>query len=141
MAWGRIDDNFYDHPKVDDLGQATDCSVSGCDFLALSWSNRYLTDGYIPIEQVKRLGGTRFLADRLVRVGLWDKVADGYRVHDFLEYNDSGGRSASDVPGSANWAGGALKKRWRRSYSRRSIGMADATAIAGPNPPSRTRSI
>jgi len=38
---------------------------------------------------VKRLGGTPRLAEMLVRSGLWDRVADGYRVHDFLDFNDS----------------------------------------------------
>jgi hypothetical protein len=89
MAWGRIDDTFYDHPKVDHLGKDRLRCV-GLYFLALSWSNRYLTDGFIPFDRVVRLGGTKFLAERLVRVGLWDLQADGYLVHDFLEYNDSG---------------------------------------------------
>jgi hypothetical protein len=89
MAWGRIDDTFYDHPKLDELGRYRLPCV-GLYVLALSWSNRYLTDGYIPFERVKKLGGTKFLAERLVRVGLWDLLVDGYRIHDFLDYNDSG---------------------------------------------------
>jgi len=88
MPWGRIDDGFYDHPKLNDLGRYRLPCV-GLYTLALSWSNRYLTDGHIPADQVKRLGGTPRLAEMLVRSGLWDRVADGYRVHDFLDFNDS----------------------------------------------------
>jgi hypothetical protein len=88
MAWGRIDDTFYDHPKVDELGRYRLPCV-GLYVLGLSWSNRFLTDGHIPFDRVKRLGGTKALAERLVRVGLWDLLVDGYRIHDFLDYNDS----------------------------------------------------
>ena len=88
MPWGRIDDTLYDHPKVDDLGRYR-LPCMGLYLLALSYSNRHLTDGHIPTGQVKRLGGTRFLAEQLVRVGLWDLLVDGYRIHDFLDYNDS----------------------------------------------------
>jgi hypothetical protein len=88
MPWGRIDDGFYDHPKLDDLGRNRLACI-GLYALALSWSNRYLTDGHIPDDRVKRLGGTPVLADALVRAGLWDKLVDGYRIHDFLDYNES----------------------------------------------------
>ena len=88
MPWGRIDDSFYDHPKLDDLGRHRLPCV-GLYVLALSYSNRHLTDGFIPSGMVRKLGGTRVLAEHLVRVGLWDLVIDGYRIHDFLDYNDS----------------------------------------------------
>jgi hypothetical protein len=89
MAWGRIDDTLYDHPKVDELGRYR-LPCMGLYLLALSYSNRHLTDGFIPFDRVVRLGGTKALAERLVRVGLWDLLVDGYRIHDFLDYNDSG---------------------------------------------------
>ena len=88
MPWGRIDDSLYDHPKLNDLGRYR-LQCIGLWTVAISWANRYLTDGHIPTDQVKRLGGSTALADHLVRAGLWQKVADGYRVHDFLEFNAS----------------------------------------------------
>ena len=88
MPWGRIDDSFYDHPKLDALGGSRLPCV-GLYTLALSWSNRYLTDGFIPADRVRRLGGTVHLAAKLVDAGLWEKVGDDYRVHDFLDFNDS----------------------------------------------------
>jgi hypothetical protein len=88
MPWGRIDDSLYDHPKLNDLGRWR-LPCIGLYTLAISWSNRFLTDGHIPTDQVKRLGGTPLFAEQLVRAGLWDKVADGYRVHDFLDFNPS----------------------------------------------------
>ena len=88
MAWGRIDDTLYDHPKLDALGRdRLPCVGLWC--LALSWTNRYLTDGFIPSGRVSRLGGNRKLAEALVGVGLWEKVDDGFYIHDFLHFNES----------------------------------------------------
>lgn len=88
MAWGRIDDGLYDHPKLDKLGRDRLAGV-GLHTLAISWSNRRSTDGVIPPERVRLLGGTMRLADRLVEAGLFERHPEGYLVHDFLEYNDS----------------------------------------------------
>lgn len=88
MPWGRLDDSLYDHPKLDALGKHRLAGV-GLNTLAMSWSNRYLTDGFVPRERVLRLGGTYNLADALVTAGLWEKVEGGFRIHDFLDYNDS----------------------------------------------------
>ena len=88
MPWARIDDTLYDHPKVDALGKDR-LPALGLMALALSWCNRYLTDGFVPTERVARLGGTRRLAELLCTVGLWDRVDDGYRIHDFLHYSKS----------------------------------------------------
>jgi hypothetical protein len=129
MAWGRIDDTFYDHPKVDELGRYRLPCV-GLYVLALSYSNRYLTDGFIPFERVRKLGGTKFLAERLVRVGLWDLLVDGYRIHDFLDYNDSGDSVRKRRARFSELGRRGAEARWRGA-------MADgiATAMA----PSRTR--
>jgi hypothetical protein len=91
-----VDDDFYDHPKVKALA-AKRLPAVGLHFLAISWSNRYLTDGYIDLAQVKALGGTKATADALVAVrapgsdfGLWEEVSpECYRIHDFLVKNKS----------------------------------------------------
>ncbi len=88
MPWGRLDDTLYDHPKLDALGSAKLQGV-GLWTLAITWSNRWLTDGAIPTERIKKLGGSVALANRLVDAGLFDKTATGYQIHDFLEFNDS----------------------------------------------------
>jgi hypothetical protein len=88
MPWGRIDDGLYDHPKLDALGRDRLACI-GLHMLAISWSNRFLTDGFVPAERVRRLGGTARLAGRLVYAGLWERVGDDFRIHDFLDFNDS----------------------------------------------------
>jgi hypothetical protein len=88
MPWGRVDDSLYDNPKLDKLGKDRLACV-GLHFLAISWCNRWLTDGLVPADRVSRLGGTPRLVAALVGADLWEPVGDGYHVHDFLEFNDS----------------------------------------------------
>ena len=115
MPWGRIDDSFYDHPKVIELGRYRLPCV-GLYLLALSWSNRYLTDGFVPFERVKKFGGTPKLAEMLVRVGLWDLVVEGYRIHDFLDYNYSAKevRQRADLLRALGKRGGCASGEARR---------------------------
>lgn len=88
MPWGRIDDGFYDHPKLDGLGRDRLPAV-GLHWLAVSWCNRWLTDGLLTRERVAKLGGTPRLADLLVASGLWEQEGDDFRIHDFLDFNES----------------------------------------------------
>jgi hypothetical protein len=88
MPWGRLDDGLYDHPKLDALGRERLAGI-GLWSLAISWCNRRLTDGVIPLDRIRLLGGTTQLADRLVEADLFERHADGYAIHDFLEFNDS----------------------------------------------------
>lgn len=88
MPWGRLDDGLYDHPKLDVLGRSKLPAV-GLWTLSISWSNRRLTDGFIPSDRVLALGGTRQLAEALVTAGMFDRGEGGYVIHDFLTFNDS----------------------------------------------------
>src|SRR5437879_2331970 len=88
MVWARIEDQFADHPKVVAAGPlAAWLYVCG-----LTYSNRFLTDGFIPDGQVRKLADVpspRKLATTLVRVGLWEPAEGGFRIHDFFDYNPS----------------------------------------------------
>lgn len=111
MPWGRLDDSLYDHPKLDALG---DRRLEGVGLLAVavSWSNRRLTDGFIPAGRVALLGGTIEIADALVAAGLFDEAEGGYAIHDFLDYNDA------KVDVLSRRAANALRQREYRSKSR-----------------------
>jgi hypothetical protein len=72
MTWFRIDDGFYDHPKVKALPRGA--TRKGAVFLwtaAGSWCARYLTDGLIPGHQIDELGATKKDAAALVATVLW----------------------------------------------------------------------
>src|SRR3989304_2133673 len=111
MSWAKIDDNFYDHPKVVAAG-TEGIALFVC---ALSYSSRYLTDGFIPAPQVRRLIETddpERAAQRLVAVGLWDQTAGGYHIHDYLKYNPSAAQVQADRDATAK-----RKAEWRDKHN------------------------
>ena len=91
MAWARIDDNFFNHPKVRNAGK--DAVIF--HLAALCHSNAFLTEGFIQDAMIELIGVQSFkkkpvqLAERLVDCGLWERVDGGYLIHDFLKYNHS----------------------------------------------------
>lgn len=113
MVWARLDDEMLDNPKIAKAGiYGFAMHVAG-----IIWCCRNLSDGRIPYARVTSLvtldkvlidtcnplalpdrptsmGGDDGLdpyivADHLVECGLWTRTADGYDIHDFLDYNPS----------------------------------------------------
>lgn len=88
MAWLRIDDRFRTHPKMQRAGIA-----GWLAFCGICYCREHLTDGLIPREAVATLApglsNPSKHAAKLVEVGLWHEEPDGFRVHDFLEWNPS----------------------------------------------------
>ena len=88
MVWVRLADDFTDHPKVVAAGPL----ASWLYVCGLTYANRYLTDGFVPAGQVRRMADVddaMGLAERLVKVGLWEPVEGGYRIHDYHGYQPS----------------------------------------------------
>lgn len=86
MTWSKIDDGFFDHPKVLRAGE----DAANLYVRALVWCNKHLTDGEIPREALRVLTSKRDAeksAERLVAVGLWESTPDGWFVHDFHAHN------------------------------------------------------
>jgi len=95
-VWVRLDDTLDDHKKYRALNPAAGwLHIRGLLFCA-----RQLTDGHIP-EHVARdlaaqvdpqqsmLDGEHPLIALLVQRTIWERDADGYKVHDYLDYNPS----------------------------------------------------
>lgn len=133
MAWVRLSDDFYDHPKFDKAG------VLGIALFAagLAWANRNLTDGFIPRRAALRLldfedvvdavrdadrngvtnglhnddltpAITRNAVQSLVDAGLWHTEEGGYRIHDYLDYQASKAQIEAGRKSNA-----ARQKAWR----------------------------
>jgi len=96
MAWVKLDDGFYDNPKILAVGLA----AAGLYAAALSYAGRKLTDGFVPDVAVWMLTGGEEdgaeLPKFLVNHGLWTVVPGGYQIHDFLEYNPPASKVKSD---------------------------------------------
>lgn len=82
MTWVKLDDSFYDNPKVEAAGLA----AAGLYAKSLAYCGRHLTDGYVPFTFV-RAHGTKAAAARLVEVGLWTLNGEGWVIHDYTEFN------------------------------------------------------
>lgn len=86
MVWFRIDDGFYDHPKVFD---ASDSAIALWT-RAGSWAARAPSDGFVPSGILARFCSAPEQASReLVERGLWKRVRGGFRFHDWHDYNPS----------------------------------------------------
>jgi hypothetical protein len=138
MPWFKVDDSYYDHPKVFD---APDCAVTlwvraGC------WSARNLTDGLVPTGMPARLCDDHDTAVReLLHRGLWERASGGYRFHDWAEYQPS----AEDVLGvrAKRAAAGRLGGLAKSAKQKASNGLANAKQLAkqtaAPTRPDPTR--
>jgi hypothetical protein len=82
MPWFNVDDGFHCHPKVLAAGNAAMGLWTRCG----SYCSRYATNGLVPVEIVKAYGSRTELA-RLLAVGWLTLEDDGYRMHDYLDYN------------------------------------------------------
>jgi hypothetical protein len=102
----KIAVGLREHPKVleagDDAGWLFTCS--------LMWSKEHDTDGLIPHYAVARLNG--YSGRRLSRAvqacvtsRLWEEHPEGFRVHDYLEHQESSERrkNAAKVAAKARW--------------------------------------
>ena len=73
MTWFKVDDSFYDHPKVVDLSMA----ARGLWVTAGSYCGRHLTDGHITRKRVRALAGRSAAQVReLIDAGLWTVCAE-----------------------------------------------------------------
>jgi hypothetical protein len=113
VSWVKVDDQFFRNPKVMSAGRdARDLYLVGLCYCAQS-----LTDGFIPRAALRVLGAEAEIdeaqsgADRLVKVGLWELAAEGYMVHDYLEYQPTKERvlATREVRAEAGRRGGKQK--------------------------------
>jgi len=88
MPWVKFDDQYADHPKLDDVSDA----AFRLHVTATCFASRYLTDGFIKHSTLPKLcrhDDPEAIANELVDAGLFDLAEGGYVVHDYLDYNPS----------------------------------------------------
>jgi hypothetical protein len=95
MPWGRLDDQANGSPKLLALSDPA-WRMWGC---ALIYCQAQLTDGFVPQAAIHTFGvrakDKEKVADELClaivpgKGPMWHKVAGGYQIHDYLDWNDS----------------------------------------------------
>ncbi|WP_406225033.1 hypothetical protein [Streptomyces anulatus] len=107
MPWARLDDRFPSHRKVALLSDR----AFRLHVTALCWCSENLTEGAIrerELPVISRIRGAKKAALELEEAGLWDRTTDGWKVHDYLEYNPDRARVQADRDANA-----ARQKAWR----------------------------
>lgn len=138
MSWVYLDDKFPEHRKVEAAGG----DAAWLFVCALAYCKRNGTGGLIPKTAIPRLSDRKQphkLADRLVRVELFERFGDQYRIHDYDDWNRSElKRSAAGRKAAA--------KRWHKpedanayanasdSYSERNADPMHARPTPTPTP-------
>lgn len=146
MPWVRLDDEFYQHPKVVKVGPlGIAMQVSG-----LCYCNRFLTDGFIPRSAVPTfmdfseldqaafngVGDVCWIAvQKLIDAGIWEEVDGGFQIHDYLDYQPSRATVADEhlKKQAAGQAGGLARARQVLEQSPSKI-QAKSKPVPKPNP-------
>jgi hypothetical protein len=123
MSWFYVDDQFDDHPKLAELPPELELACVGLWTKAGSWCRRKLTGGQIPHGQVRKLGGTKELAEALVKAGLWESTSTGYAFHNWSTWQET--------PEELQ----AKRDRWRAQKANRRRVLRAAPADPPPDPP------
>jgi len=92
--WARLDDELIDHHKLfaagEVIGKNGAAVALGFYAVGLMWSNKHLTDGYLPLAVIKgfpHVDNPVSIADALTKAGLWEKNGSGFLIHDFSDWN------------------------------------------------------
>lgn len=120
VPYAHLDDRFYGNPKI--LG--TPLPALGLYAVGLSYCNAQLTDGFIPRSVVIGWRGWASAAKTLVARKLWETVDEGYRVHDFLDWNPSRQQVLADRAAAAE-----RKRVSRRTPAGRPAGVTPESGI------------
>jgi hypothetical protein len=113
MPWFKVDDNLAFHHKVIAAGNP----ALGLWVRAGSACAQQLTDGFVP-DHLANVLGTLAQAERLVKVGLWDRVEGGYKFHGWSE------RQPSKASVEAERAAAADRMREHRARRKRTTQKA-----------------
>lgn len=95
MTWVRLDDRFPSHRKVALLSDR----AFRLHVTALCWCSENLTEGRILAAELRvivHFRGAKVAANELVERKLWDRIDDGWEIHDFLEYNPDRAKVQND---------------------------------------------
>ena len=94
--WARLDDELLDHQKIflagEVIGRNGAAIALGFYAVGLMWSNKHLTDGFLPLAVIKgfrHVDNPVSIADALAQAGLWERNGgSGFQIHDYHEFGN-----------------------------------------------------
>ncbi|WP_326565103.1 hypothetical protein VSH64_24990 [Amycolatopsis rhabdoformis] len=136
MTWFKVDDKLRGNRKVRKLG-ADRLPAMGLWTLAGSWAADNVSDGFVPVDEVRVWDARLRFARRLVTVGLWIEAEvdgePGFRFHDWHDFNPSSEKVLADR--------NASKERQKRFRERRRNGVTDGVSHKTPTRPDPSLSL
>lgn len=130
MPWFKVDDKLHSHPKARRAG----LEAMGLWSLAGSHCMDYLTDGVVEAWFVEAWPRGTKLAAQLVKVGLWDVHPEGWRFHDWDEFQPTRASVMADRESAAE------RMRRVRANKPRTNGDGSTTPSPVPSPDFYSRS-
>jgi hypothetical protein len=92
VTWGRLDDSFYDNPKVLEALEIDVASIA-LHARAIAYAARHEKDGHLTQHAVCSLMPSpterESAVAALVQTELWHENGQDYVIHDYLDYNPS----------------------------------------------------
>jgi hypothetical protein len=86
MAWFKVDDGLHASRKLLSIPKRSRFAAVGLWTVAGSWCADQLTDGLVPEYMLTVWGSPPAAPQSLVEAGLWERISDGYRFCNWLEY-------------------------------------------------------
>lgn len=74
-----LHEDFADHPKIVALSDP----AFRAHVMGMLYAQRFLTDGYV----VPTVAPSTKVVRELVKANLWEPDGDGWRIHDWLDWN------------------------------------------------------
>lgn len=137
--WFKVDDGLWGHPKW--LALAGKPRARSLWVTAGSWCSANLTDGHVPAHVLVAFGARTADATALVTAGLWVVTGEGWRFHDWDDFQPSR-TEVEDQRRKRSEAGrkGGLRSGQTRRGRSKSEASASGLLEAQLNPgPARTR--
>ena len=92
MAWFKVDDGFYTSHKVLQIPRQFRHEAVGAWLMVGVWSADKMTDGVVPSYIVDDFNVSDEALHWLCEAGLWIKMPDGIKFHDWAEYQPTRGQ-------------------------------------------------
>lgn len=91
MSWARLDDAYYDNPKMLRVGLVG----TGLHARAIAYCARHETDGHVPLAWIEgqllelKPAERKRVMEGMTSAGLLARQNGGFVVNDYLEFNPS----------------------------------------------------
>jgi len=125
----RLDMGWHAHPKILSLG----LQAMGLHAWSISYCDATRSDGFIPHGAWPALPGVGASVKRLLDSGLWERCDDGFRLHDYLDYNRSRAKIA-ELGAVRAAAGRAKPQQNARKTGANGAATSQQFATPGPGP-------